>query len=108
MGLTGTFGVGVTWGVLWNRAILWGSLALVALGLGFMGWLITHALGPEPGAKLVLMGMPCVAGPTFLAAVLTVSITRVGPEGLSWWEWQIGRYVGWPALVLAGIAAALG
>lgn len=94
--------------ILWNRAILWGSLLSVGLGLGVMGSLVVKSLGPGPGAKMVLMGMPCVAVPTLLAAVVTVMITRVGPEGLSQWEWRAGRYIGWTALILSGMLAALG
>ena len=63
------------------RRLLWLSLAAVTVGVACMGYLVVRSLGPEPGANLVLMGMPCVALPTVIASAAVIGQTEAHHDG---------------------------
>ncbi|OWK38360.1 hypothetical protein FRUB_07480 [Fimbriiglobus ruber] len=88
--------------------MLWVALAVVALGSAISAWLVILSLRPERGANMVLMGLPCVAAPVAVAALVAVGVAATGEAGLKKWE----RYAAWGAgglaLMVFGALAILG
>ena len=67
------------------RATLWCLLVCTALGFAASVAIVVMSLGPEPGANMVLMGLPLIAGPTALCAAVSLAIAG-SAAGLSRWE----------------------
>lgn len=67
-------------------AVLWCALLAVGLGLLASGWIVAEALRPKPGATMVLMALPLVAGPTLIAAATAVTLAAAWGGSQSRWE----------------------
>jgi hypothetical protein len=87
---------------------LWAALVVVGLGTVASAIVVGESLRPEPGANMVLMGLPCIALPTAVAAAAAVGVVVTGPEGLSRWERRAGWAAGGLALVAFRTLAILG
>ena len=89
------------------RAMLWCLLACTALGFAASSALVVSSLRPKPGANVVLMALPCIAGPTALCAA--VALVIVGSiAGLSRWERRAAYVAGGLAVAAFGALVILG
>jgi len=81
------------------RATLWCLLACIALGFAASAAIVIMSLRPEPGANMILMGLPFIAGPTAFCAAVSLAIAGWA-AGLNRWE-RRAAYIG------GGLAAAV-
>ena len=51
------------------RAIFYGLLTLIVAGLALCGVLLVSSRSPEPGAGMVLMGVPMIAAPVAVSGI---------------------------------------
>ena len=90
------------------RLGLWSALAVVGIGTVVSGGLIAQSLRPEPGANMVLMALPCFAGPVGCAAAVSMWIAAAYPTRLRPWERGAAWVAGVFALTIFGALALLG
>ena len=84
------------------RVVSYVLLLLVCIGWVIVLALVISASRPEPGANMVLMGVPLVAAPMALLAGLLLAIGSTAGRSLNLWErWLFGLAGG------ATLAAAL-
>ena len=91
-----------------NRALYWLTVAVTVGVLAGMATLVWQSHQPRPGAKMVLMGLPCLAVPGVTAAVATLGLAHAGDGEFRRWECRTGRVVGWLALGLSAAFLVLG
>jgi hypothetical protein len=69
--------------------------------------MVAASLRPEPGANMVLMGLPLVAGPTALCAAAAL-VVAVSASGLRPWERRASYGACGLAVAVFGALAVLG
>lgn len=83
------------------RALFWLTLVIVLAGLGLSFTIIAKSFEPKQGARMILMGLPCVAIPTAAVAVFLIGFVHAHDGRLKRWE----RIV---ALIVIAISFLLG
>ena len=91
-----------------TRAALWIVLSLAGLGFILAMWLIICSLASEPGANMVLMGLPMIAFPTVLLATVAIGIVITNGASLTHWERLSAWLAAGLALVVFGFLFMLG
>jgi GNAT superfamily N-acetyltransferase len=87
------------------RGALWFLVTCVGLGFAASAALVAESLRPEPGANMVLMGLPLVAAPTALCAAAALAVAG-SASGLRRWERRAAYAAcGLAAAVFAALAA---
>lgn len=69
------------------RAILYCLLICTSLGVAVSAVIVVKSFGSEPGANMVLMALPCTAGPTALSAVMTLISLEAVLNPTRWERW---------------------
>jgi uncharacterized transporter YbjL len=90
------------------RAVLWVALVVVGVGFAASALVVAESLRPKPGADMVLMGLPLIALPTMVAALVTVYVVRTNWHRLSRWERVAGYAAGVPVVLICAALAVLG
>ncbi len=89
------------------RAGFWVAFACTAAGFALSAYLVALSFRPEPGANMVLMGLPCVASPTSACAAVTLWVAGTS-TALGRRERRVATVAGGMALMVFVALAVLG
>ena len=73
---------------------MWVLLVFAIPGIALSAWLIGYSSLPEPGARMVLMGLPCFALPLLPMGLALSALATFGNKRLATWERCIAAVVG--------------